>query len=124
MLEQHERPSATRLQTFAIWAEIVAAVAVVVSLVFVGLQIQQGTAETVLNTRAAEEAAYQDLQAQLTVVTTVQIEQPELRRVMSRVHGGEALDEDDQRGSPPCSPPPCRGAEQFSGPIHLGVDGR
>jgi hypothetical protein len=97
VLEQHEGPSATRLHTFAIWAEIVAAVAVVVSLVFVGLQIRQGTAETALNTRVAEAAAYQDLQAQLTVITTVQIEHPELRRVLSRVHSGEALDEDDHR---------------------------
>lgn len=100
MSEQHEVPSATRLQTIAVWAEIVAAGAVVLSLLFVGFQIRQSAAETALNTRVAEAAAYQDLQAQLALVTTVQIENPDLRRVMSRVSNGETLeaagDEDDR----------------------------
>lgn len=93
--------SGGRLQTFAVWAEIVAAVAVVVSLIFVGLQVRQSTAESVLNSRVAEATAYQDLQQQLTVITTMQIENPDLRRVMARVSKGETLsspaDEDDRR---------------------------
>lgn len=99
--EQQGRATASRLLTFATWAEIVAAVAVVVSLVFVGVQVRQSTAETVLNRRVAEASAYLNLQQQLAVVTTVQIENPDLRRVMSRVSKGETLessdDEDDQR---------------------------
>ena len=93
-------PLGTRLQTVAVWAEIAAAVSVVVSLVFVGFQIRQSTAQTALNTRVAETAAYQDLQAQLAQVTTVQIENPDLRRVMTRVGSGDRLeaagDEDDR----------------------------
>ncbi len=89
------------LTNFAVWAEIVAAVAVVVSLVFVGVQVRQSTAETVLNRRIAEATAYQSLQEQLAVITTIQIENPDLRRVMSRVGNGETLeapaDEDDRR---------------------------
>jgi hypothetical protein len=95
------RASPNRLHTYATWAEIVAAVAVVVSLVFVGVQVRQSTAETVLSRRVAEATAYLNLQQQLAVVTTVQIENPDLRRVMSRVSNGETLDspddEDDQR---------------------------
>lgn len=71
------------------------------SLVFVGVQVRQSTTETVLNRRVAEATAYQNLQQQLALITTVQIENPDLRRVMSRVSNGETLDspddEDDQR---------------------------
>ena len=84
--------SATRLQTVAVWAEIAAAISVVLSLVFVGLQIRQSTAETMLNTRIAQAAAYQDLQSQLALVTTVQIENADLRRAMARVRGGDRLE--------------------------------
>jgi hypothetical protein len=80
------------LQTFAVWAEIVAAIAFVLSLVFVGVQIRQSTAEAALNRRVAEATAYQTLQEQLGIVTTMQIEHPDLRRVMSRAHAGETLD--------------------------------
>lgn len=101
MSAQPERPLDNRLRAFQVWAEVGASIAVVVSLVFVGLEVRQSTAQTVLNTRVAEAAAYQDLQAQLALVTTVQIENPDLRRVMARVRNGETLetlaDEDDRQ---------------------------
>lgn len=101
MRDEQEGASAERLHAFAVWAEIVAAAAVVVSLIFVGVQVRQSTAETVLNRRVAEATAYQSLQEQLAVVTTMQIENPDLRRVMFRVSKGETLDspadEDDRR---------------------------
>jgi len=92
MLDEARPSSTSKLHTAVVWAELAAAISVVVSLVFVGLQIRQGTAETALNTRVAEAAAYQDLQAQLAVVTTVQIENPDLREAMSRVGAGDQLD--------------------------------
>ena len=50
--------SSRRLQVFGIWAEIVSAAAVVVSLVFVGLQVRQTAEETSLNTEITRAAAY------------------------------------------------------------------
>jgi len=50
--------TADRLRNLAIWAEIIASIAVVVSLMFVGLQIRQSVAETALNTRAAEASSF------------------------------------------------------------------
>ena len=47
-----------RLQVFGIWAEIVAAAAVVISLIFVGIQVRQTAEETALNTEATRAAAY------------------------------------------------------------------
>jgi hypothetical protein len=92
MSEQREVPSESRMQRFAVWVELAAAVAVVVSLVFVGVQVRHSAAETALNARVAEVAAYHDLQAQLATVTTLQIEHADLRRVMARVRKGETLD--------------------------------
>lgn len=92
MSERGQMAPVTRLQTVAVWAEIAAAISVVVSLAFVGLQVRQSTAQTTLNTRVSEAAAYQDLQAQLALVTIMQIESPDLRRVMSRVSSGDRLD--------------------------------
>jgi len=61
--EQHREPASGRLQTVAVWAEIAAAIAVVASLAFVGFQIRQATAETALDTRVVQAAAYQPLSA-------------------------------------------------------------
>jgi hypothetical protein len=43
-----------RLQEYALIAEIIGAIAIVVSLVFVGRQIQQSADETALNTKAIQ----------------------------------------------------------------------
>ena len=92
MPKHDDANTADGLRTLAIWAEIIASIAVVVSLIFVGLQIRQSAAETALNTRAAEASSYQNLQAQLGVATSLQIENPDLRRVIARLSGGDQLD--------------------------------
>ena len=53
------------LQKWALVAEIVGGVAVILSLIFVGLEIRQTSEETALNTRAIEASAYQDLVNQI-----------------------------------------------------------
>jgi hypothetical protein len=47
-----------KLEKWALVAEIVSAIAIVLSLIFVGLQVRQGASATALNTRAIEVAAY------------------------------------------------------------------
>jgi len=53
------------LQKWALIAEIVGGIAIVLSLAFVGFQIRQGSEQTELNTRAVEVSAYQDLISQM-----------------------------------------------------------
>lgn len=50
-----------RLERFALLAEIISAVAIVVSLVFVGYQIRQGNEETALNTKAIQATIRQSM---------------------------------------------------------------
>lgn len=52
--ETRDAKSERRLRLFAVWAEIVSAVAVVVSLIFVGLEVRQSAEETSLSTRTDE----------------------------------------------------------------------
>ena len=53
--------SSTRLQRYALIAEIIGGAAIVVSLIFVGYQVKQSTKEAELNRRALELATYQSL---------------------------------------------------------------
>jgi hypothetical protein len=86
-----------RLDTLATGAEVVASVAVVASLLFVGVQVRQSAAETALNTRTAGVNAYQDLQDLNTTLNVLAIENPELRNVKRRVREGDALDAPSDR---------------------------
>ncbi len=74
-----------KLEKWALIAEILSAVAVVASLVFVGLQVRQGAEETALNTRAIQTSAYQDLIGQISVLNTLSIENPEFAELRARV---------------------------------------
>jgi hypothetical protein len=80
-----------KLERWALIAEILSAVAVVVSLIFVGLQVRQGADETALNTKAIQTSAYQDLAAQISNLNVVLIENPELIELIERVRAGEEL---------------------------------
>jgi hypothetical protein len=50
-----------KLQEYALLAEVISALAIVVSLVFVGFQIQQGNQETALNTKAIQSTVQQSM---------------------------------------------------------------
>jgi len=81
-----------KLQEFALVAEIVSALAVVAGLIFVGLEIQQSTEQSALNTRALETAAYQDLIAQILTINNVYDTDPYLSDVIIRGVKGELAD--------------------------------
>ena len=58
-----------KLEKWALIAEIVSAVAIVLSLLFVGLQVRLGTAETAANSRALEATVRESmLSADLTIL--------------------------------------------------------
>ncbi len=78
-----------KLEKWALIAEIFSAIAVVASLVFVGLQIRQGAEETALNTQAVQIGAYQDLTAQNATLNTLLIENPQFAALDERVLEGE-----------------------------------
>lgn len=84
-----------KLQDYALVAEILSAVAVVASLMFVGLQIQQGSAETALNTRAIESNAYQNLVAQIGSLNAIIIENPDFAKIRQKIFRGEAATGDE-----------------------------
>ena len=87
-----------KLQTWALIAEIIGGLAVVFSLIFVGLQIQQGSKETALNTRAIEVSAYQDLIAQIMAINFNSQNNPQLRETIAAAQtNGELSSEDERR---------------------------
>ena len=79
-----------KLEKWALLAEILSAIAVVSSLVFVGLQVRQGAEETALNTRAIQVNAYQNLTAQLSTVNSLVIENSDLAEAFSRIYQPDA----------------------------------
>ena len=78
------------LQRWALVAEIVGGIAVVLSLVFVGFQIQQSSEETAINTRALQATAYQNLIAQIESMNTLIIQDPEFADLYNRMMNGES----------------------------------
>ena len=58
----------------SLWLEIVSAVAVVMSLVFVGFEIRNSTEQTEQNTRALQVSAYQDLINRIVDMNAIDIE--------------------------------------------------
>ena len=79
------------LKKWALLAEISGAVAVVVSLVFVGYQLKQANEQTSLNTRALEMAAYQQLIDGISDFNVLTIENSDLRTVRLKIRRGEPL---------------------------------
>jgi hypothetical protein len=71
-----------KLKEWALVGEIAGAVGIIISLVFVGYQIKQGTEETSLNTRAVEASAYQDLTVQILSLNLSLIENPVITETM------------------------------------------
>ena len=74
-----------KLERWALVAEIGSAIAVVISLVFVGLQVRLGAEETAVNTSAIRSAAFQELSAQIANLNVLMIENPELDSALTRV---------------------------------------
>jgi len=83
------------LQKWALIGEISGAVAVVVSLVFVGYQLMQSNEQSALNTKALEMTAYQQLIEGISDFNVLTIENIELRVARQKLWAGEQLDSDE-----------------------------
>jgi len=84
------------LQKWAFIGEISGAVAVVVSLVFVGYQLKQSNEQAALNTRALEQTAYQQLIEGISDFNILTIENASLRIARNKLESGEQLDSDEE----------------------------
>ena len=73
---------------FKLIVELLSAVAVVVSLIFVGLEVRQTARQTELNTEALRLAAYQDLISQISQFNLAMLE-PESASIYMRMTAGE-----------------------------------
>lgn len=73
-----------KLKEMALVAEIFTAVAVVISLIFVGLQVKQAAVETSLNTRAIQTNSYQDLTAQINSLSIAVASNPRLAELIAQ----------------------------------------
>ena len=76
------------LEKWALVAELTGGFAVVVSLVFVGYQIQQSNEQAALNTTALQVTAYQQLIDGISDFNIQTIQNPELRSVRMSVEAG------------------------------------
>jgi hypothetical protein len=74
---------ALKLERIKLVAEIAAAIAVVLSLLFVGLQVRESALQTELNTAAVEVSAYQDLMAQIAEFNRMALEDPDVARIQA-----------------------------------------
>jgi hypothetical protein len=79
-----------KLQQYALVAEIVGGIAIVASLVFVGLEIRQ-------NSRVSQVNAYQELIAQITLINTMRIEDAEFAELFWRFDHGEQPNDNGER---------------------------
>ena len=68
-------------------AELVGMAAIVLSLVFVGIETRNGTIQAELNTRALELAAYQQLIENIAHMNTLNIENPEIGEAIDKARG-------------------------------------
>jgi len=73
-----------KMQDLVQWAEVVSALAIVISLIFVGLQIRQ-------NTRISEVNAYQELIIQISQLNQLKVENPGFAEIYHRLNAGEKL---------------------------------
>ena len=84
-----------QIQKWALFAEILSAVAVVVSLGFVGYQLQHSNEQAALNTRTLQLAAYQQLIVGISEFNLSTIRSSDLRVVREKVESGAELNTDE-----------------------------
>lgn len=88
-----------KLKEWALLAEISGAVAVVVSLIFVGYQVRQSNEQSALNTTALQVTAYQHLVGGISEFNIQTLENPELRAARIKIASGVEIEDlsDDER---------------------------
>lgn len=85
-----------KLQEYALIAEIFGGIAIVASLLFVGLQVRLTAEETAINTRQMQAMVYQELQNQIIERNLLNASDPELIRLRRKEMSGEPLDAVDR----------------------------
>jgi hypothetical protein len=91
----------SRLQSWALAAEIIGGVAVVLSLILVAYELNQSNQQAALNTSALEIAAYQDLIESISNLNSTALQDPAVLRAVALLQSEpEPMnDEDRQRTS-------------------------
>ena len=79
-----------KLQEYALIAEIIGGIAIVCSLIFVGVQIRQ-------NSEVSEINAYQELIAQITLMNSLRVQDAEFAELFWRFDHGEQPQNDSER---------------------------
>ena len=69
------------IQKYQVLAEIISAVAVVVSLIFVGLEVRESAKQTALNTQSLQVSTYQDLIAQINDLNKLTLQNPDVAKL-------------------------------------------
>ena len=88
--------SDSKLQRWALMAEIIGGIAIVVSLVFVGYEIRGSTKEAELNRRAVEVSAYQQLIQSIFDLNDDVVHDPSFADSYRRSWNGETLEPTEQ----------------------------
>lgn len=83
------------LQKWALIAEILGGIAVVLSLIFVGYQVQQSNEQTALNTNALRLTAYSQLIDGISEFNIQTLQNADLRAVRIKLEAGTTIDELD-----------------------------
>ena len=73
-------------------AEILSAIAVVMSLVFVGLEVRESARQTAMNTQSIQVSAYQQLIGQINALNLSAIQSPEVAEMFSMLEPGPRYD--------------------------------
>ena len=79
-----------KLQEYALIAEIIGGIAIVLSLIFVGMQIRQ-------NSEISQVNAYQELVSQITLMNTLRVEDPVFAELFWRFDHGEPPKDETER---------------------------
>ena len=79
-----------KLQEYALIAEIIGGIAIVCSLIFVGVQIRQ-------NSEVSEINAYQELTSQITLINTLRVQNADFANLYWRFEHGEQPKNDTER---------------------------
>ena len=80
-----------KLQEYALVAEIIGGIAIVISLVFVGVQVSQTAEETATNTTAIRASAYQELTTQILNINNLRAENPDIAELVFKDFCNEIL---------------------------------
>ena len=83
------------LKKWALLAEVLGGIAVVISLIFVGLQVQQSNEQAALNTDALRLTAYAQLIDGISDFNIQTLQNAELRAVRNKLEAGAQIDELD-----------------------------